>query len=452
MGLVGNPTEALDVNGRIKVGNSADTVVAAGTIRWNDVVHDFEGYDGQEWLSLTAGAQPGINPGGVGNITNVQQIGVSVQGTSYFGYDVAISGNRAVSGAANLNGLGYVTCYEKIGDAWQEVQNITPADVDTNDFFGIAVAMEGDWMAVAAYTQDLDSVNQGAVYIFQHNGSQWIQHQKLILADPGEGDLFGTSLELKGDQLFVGAIGRRNTQGVKTGAVMVYGLLAGSWGLNITYYPPGGGQSNERYGMAIAKNDDHLVVGAPAKDRFRTDAGVAYVYDRLAALYINPQEIYPLGYAGGQPIPQFGQSVATSNGIVAVTRRTGGQEISLWEEDNNGDHTLQVTLPYDGFFDANDAADRVFRDVDMEGDYLIMGLGGYDGGADCNQVMEGIGKIMIMKRNGNIWQKCDEYVDPSGVPGQGDYMSVAITPGGQFIVGIPVSGYGSKVIFGQVEQ
>ena len=44
------PTESLEVNGGVKVGNSTNT--NAGTIRWTGT--DFEGYNGTEWKSLTA--------------------------------------------------------------------------------------------------------------------------------------------------------------------------------------------------------------------------------------------------------------------------------------------------------------------------------------------------------------------------------------------------------------
>ena len=45
-----SPSQKLDVNGGIKVGNTANAT--AGTIRWTG--SDFEGYDGTQWVSLTS--------------------------------------------------------------------------------------------------------------------------------------------------------------------------------------------------------------------------------------------------------------------------------------------------------------------------------------------------------------------------------------------------------------
>jgi hypothetical protein len=47
-----NPSEKLDVNGGVKIGN---TNKAPGTMRWNADKSDFEGYNGSTWVSLTGG-------------------------------------------------------------------------------------------------------------------------------------------------------------------------------------------------------------------------------------------------------------------------------------------------------------------------------------------------------------------------------------------------------------
>jgi hypothetical protein len=57
---VDSPTQALDVNGAIKVGNT--TVSQAGTIRWNGT--DFEGYTATGWKSLTIGTGGATLPTG----------------------------------------------------------------------------------------------------------------------------------------------------------------------------------------------------------------------------------------------------------------------------------------------------------------------------------------------------------------------------------------------------
>jgi hypothetical protein len=54
MGLgVTTPIERMELDGAIKIGLDSGTTATAGTMRWNGL--DFEGYDGNNWLSLSAG-------------------------------------------------------------------------------------------------------------------------------------------------------------------------------------------------------------------------------------------------------------------------------------------------------------------------------------------------------------------------------------------------------------
>ncbi len=47
-----NPSQTLDVGGKIQISDDAATP-EEGTIRWNNSNDDFEGYDGDDWKSLT---------------------------------------------------------------------------------------------------------------------------------------------------------------------------------------------------------------------------------------------------------------------------------------------------------------------------------------------------------------------------------------------------------------
>ena len=56
-GMVGigteNPVQTLDINGKMRIGNDIHAPVE-GSVRYNEVIKDFEGYNGSEWKSLTA--------------------------------------------------------------------------------------------------------------------------------------------------------------------------------------------------------------------------------------------------------------------------------------------------------------------------------------------------------------------------------------------------------------
>ncbi len=47
------PGERLEVSGAVVLGDSTAAVPVAGTVRWNPTTGDFEGYEGEDWISLT---------------------------------------------------------------------------------------------------------------------------------------------------------------------------------------------------------------------------------------------------------------------------------------------------------------------------------------------------------------------------------------------------------------
>ena len=46
------PTEKLEVNGAIKIGETSAATPTAGTIRFNTTTSKFEGYDGSAWVAF----------------------------------------------------------------------------------------------------------------------------------------------------------------------------------------------------------------------------------------------------------------------------------------------------------------------------------------------------------------------------------------------------------------
>lgn len=51
-------SQMADFDGSLKIGNDTAANAEAGTIRWNPTTKNFEGYNGQNWMSLTNGISP----------------------------------------------------------------------------------------------------------------------------------------------------------------------------------------------------------------------------------------------------------------------------------------------------------------------------------------------------------------------------------------------------------
>jgi predicted secreted protein len=103
-----------------------------------------------------------------------------------------------------------------------------PSDAGASDYFGISCALsdDGSVLAVGAYFWDGGAgSNQGAVYVFDWNGSVWVERTTaLVPSDAGAGDYFGASCALSddGSVLAVGAYAWDGGAGSNQGAVYVF--------------------------------------------------------------------------------------------------------------------------------------------------------------------------------------------------------------------------------------
>lgn len=117
---------------------------------------------------------------------------------------IAVDGNTIIAGSpgfSSWNGAVYI--YEKEGNNWVETQKITsPESVDYGNF-GIGVSLFGDYLVIGA-----SGVNNsaGKIYIYKKNNSgEWIFHQSLTSSDNFENSYFGNSVSISGNELVVGA-------------------------------------------------------------------------------------------------------------------------------------------------------------------------------------------------------------------------------------------------------
>lgn len=94
--------------------------------------------------------------------------------TSSFGRRVAVDDNTAVVGdalvtAGGVVNAGSVDVYVKQGGAWGLQQRLTAAGAQNREFFGAAVSLDGDTLAMGA-SADL-SGRPDKVYVYTRNGT-----------------------------------------------------------------------------------------------------------------------------------------------------------------------------------------------------------------------------------------------------------------------------------------
>ena len=95
----------------------------------------------------------------------------------------------------------------------------------TDDWFGIAVSISGDYAIVGSPYGDEDASNgntltsAGAAYIFKHNGTSWVEQQKIVPNVRESGFRFGWSVSISGDYVIVGTA---STDGADAGEAYIF--------------------------------------------------------------------------------------------------------------------------------------------------------------------------------------------------------------------------------------
>ncbi|MGE0884374.1 MAG: putative Ig domain-containing protein [Blastocatellales bacterium] len=299
---------------------------------------------------------------------------------------VAMSGDTVAVGASRDDigtkaDQGSVYVFVRTGGGWTFQQQITANDGAANDHFGHDVSLSGNTLAVGADNAKIGAnAAQGAAYVFVRNGTIWTLQQKLYEAgiDGLPSDYFGNALALEGDTLAVGASG----QNYQRGAAYVFTRTGTIW----TQQPPKllapDGASSDLFGVAVALSGDTVVVGAPfAKIGTQTLQGAAYVFTRNNSIWAFQRK---LTASDGATANYFGQAVAlygntaaigapgnvgtnTNQGAVYVFTRSGTAPNVIWTQEP------RLTA------DDGSLGDLLGSAVALSGDTLVAGAYGRNG-------------------------------------------------------------------------
>src|SRR5262245_11772478 len=179
-----------------------------------------------------------------------------------FGFALTFSDDRMLIGAwddedqGEAAGSTYVFERDASGD-WVQVAKLLASDGEELYYFGISVALEGDFALIGANRADDPIDFSGAVYVFERSSAgEWVETQKLETGRPGEA--FGTAVVLQGDRAFISAPGR---QGL-SGRAFVYERDAlGHWS-QTAMFEASDNHELDFFGMSLAAVGDRVLVGA----------------------------------------------------------------------------------------------------------------------------------------------------------------------------------------------
>lgn len=349
-----------------------------------------------------------------------QKLTQSSAGTSndQLGWSVSVSGDTAVVGAHgnDENGVdaGAAYVYVRSPAGWTQQQKITPSDAEAEDYFGYAVALDGDTMLVGAYGDDDGGDAAGAVYVFVHSSGAWIEQQKLVPASAQSEDYFGIAVGLRGDRAVVGASGD-DEGGSMAGAAYVFERTGGSWQQDAKL-TASDGSAQDQFGVAVSIDGTTTIVGAHGDDDQGSMSGSAYVFEHTGSDW---GQVAKLAASDGASLDRFGAAVSiwgdsavvgaylanpsgADSGAAYVFSRTSGS----WTEE-------QKLTPHDG------ATQSYFgTSVSIHGDTVLVGANGDDeAGTDA-------GGAYLFRRDAGVWTEHAKVVAADGA--QNDIFGVAV--------------------------
>ncbi len=201
---------------------------------------------------------------------------------------------------------GAVHVFAFDGSSWVQEAVLFASNAESNDQFGLRVALSPDSLTLAVGAPFEDSAatgidgdqsnnlapDSGAVYLFTRSGGPWTQQAYVKASNTETGDWFGTALAFSSDgsTLAIGALqedsralgingDQADNGAIDSGAAYLFTRNGGTW-TQQAYIKPSNTEAGDWFGVSLSlSNDGHtLAVGSPLKDNPALDSGAIYLY------------------------------------------------------------------------------------------------------------------------------------------------------------------------------
>ncbi|MHC4220397.1 MAG: hypothetical protein ACYSU7_18310, partial [Planctomycetota bacterium] len=340
-------------------------------------------------------------------------------------------------------GSAYVLRRNPGTGVWSQEAKLVATDAQFEDFFGQAVALDGEVAVIGATGDDDRGDRAGAAYVyrFDTDAGEWVGEGKLLASDGAADAQFGSSVAVSGGVIVIGAPGDDNG-GSGLGAVYAFRYDSGAetWVEEQKIPAPGGGAAPNAFGSAVAAYGHVLVAGAPSTGPENL-AGAAYVYrfspgSSTWALEDTVSAPSASAYDG------FGSSVAIDGtAIIAGAPSDNGigqTSGSAFVFRYNG-----ATWPHEQTLQASDGAggDAFGMAVDIHGPLAIVGATG------TNDYGPSSGSAYVYRDDDGSWPEAAKLLGPGQETFNLFGLSVALQGTTAIVGSLANGGQGSVYVF-----
>ncbi len=269
-------------------------------------------------LGAAYDADLGANAGSVyvlerqpsGTWSIVDQLYASNAGTNqYFGREVTLSGDRI---AATNSLTSRVHVFEKSAGTWSQTAIIdAPLAFPASDWFGDALALEGDLLAVGDWGQSTLANWSGVVHVFRFQTGNWVLEQTLTRNNAESHDRMGYSVAIDNGRVLAGVPFATIAVGDRSGGANLFEFQGVAW--TETAFLKSGTTHNQA-GWSCDISADTIVLGAPFGPMIGNNEGGAYVFEKGGAIWSQVADL-----TSGTPVyTQFGETVAVDGNNIAL--------------------------------------------------------------------------------------------------------------------------------------
>ena len=247
---------------------------------------------------------------------------------NYFGSALALNGDgsTAIVGAYGKK-AAYV--FTRSGTSWSQQAELVPSDNTTNNYFGFSVALSADGN-IALIGADLANATQGAAYIFTRSGTSWTQQTKLTASDATNSSTFGDAVALSadGNTALIGAYQKTIGSNQSEGVAYIFTYSGTSWSQQAELISSdGAAQDNFGSSVSLSADGNTAAIGAFHKViNSHNYQGSVYVFTYSGTSWSQQTELIS---SDGSSYDDFGQSVSLSGDgstlLIGAPGHNGGQ-------------------------------------------------------------------------------------------------------------------------------
>jgi hypothetical protein len=108
---------------------------------------------------------------------------------------------------------GFVYIYQLVNNNWVERQILSISEESKTIGFGYSIDADDDWLVVGSPYDEDAGLASGSAYVFRNINGTWQRIKKIIPSNLEYGDMFGATVNITNEYVFIGAPFKNGTEG-----------------------------------------------------------------------------------------------------------------------------------------------------------------------------------------------------------------------------------------------